>query len=129
MPHANFSDLLGKTLVAIDVAADRESISFLTEDGEQYLMFHVQDCCEVVNLEDVSGDIQDLVGSPILKAEVSTSEKDHSWGDHTTWTYYLISTMKGDVSLRWYGSSNGYYSESVDFRLFEAGDDLHQLEF
>jgi hypothetical protein len=106
--------LLGKTLTNVFVDTNGEFIDFETEDGSKYKMYHRQDCCENVSLEDVVGNIQDLIGSPILEAEESGDGGEGDGGTYT-WTYYKLGTIKGHVNLRWYGSSNGYYSESVDF--------------
>lgn len=112
-----FSDLLGKTLIAIDkVYQDR--LVFTTGDGTQYLMHHSQDCCESVTIEEIFGDLEDLIGTPLLMAEESVSREPpdgESWGESETWTFYRLATIKGYVTIRWYGSSNGYYSESVSF--------------
>jgi hypothetical protein len=107
--------LVGKTLTEIQKVEDDE-IYFVTSDGETYRMWHYQDCCESVSIEDIIGDLNDLIGSPITMAEEVTEEgEDDEFGDSSTWTFYKFATNKGYVTIRWFGTSNGYYSESVDF--------------
>ena len=120
---ANFEELIGKTIVSIDgMEKDSDSITFKTSDGETYVMYHYQDCCESVFIDDVCGDVDDLITSPILIAEERSSKDNedlNDYGDESfTWTFYHIATSKGYVDIRWYGGSNGYYSESVDFKKY-----------
>lgn len=116
--YANVDVLLGKVLKSVVNHGDE--VVFETVDGERYRMYHEQDCCESVTLEDVIGDLEDLVGSEILIAEEVDGETpvDHKFEyepDSYTWTFYKFATRKGYVDLRWFGQSNGYYSESVSF--------------
>ena len=118
MQYPEFSILVGKTLTACRNVAD-ERIDFECSDGTAYELSHTQDCCESVTVEDICGDLSDLVGTPILLAEEATSETppDGSQAyDVDLWTFYKLRTIKGSVDIRWHGSSNGYYSVSVDFR-------------
>jgi hypothetical protein len=118
--RCELSDLLGKTLSA--VSATEDEVTFKTVDGDVYKLLHIQDCCESVYIESIVGDLQDLVGEPILRADeeqdlfdvIKQAEKE-SKDESYTWTFYKLATRKGYVDIRWYGSSNGYYSESVDF--------------
>jgi hypothetical protein len=112
-----FSDLIGLTLKSVDVE-DRydERVVFTTTDNERYIQYHCQDCCETVRVEEIIGDINDLIGSPILRAEeVSNADGPASGSESYTWTFYKLATIKGEVVIRWLGESNGYYSESVTF--------------
>ena len=118
--ETKFKDLIGKTLTAINVNKGNDEMEFVCSDGTIYFMYHQQDCCEEVTIEDIEGDLNDLIGSPILQAEeVSNSERFNGKPenpDSFTWTFYKLATIKGYVTIRWLGESNGYYSESVDFR-------------
>lgn len=108
--------LIGVTLSRCDVHSNE--IDFYTED-KHYRMYHEQSCCERVYVEDVCGDITDLLNTPIVVAEERTSKDrssdDESYYESATWTFYELRTIKGSVTLRWCGTSNGYYSESVTF--------------
>jgi len=115
--------LKGKTLTSVSTDGNEE-ILFETVDGDIYRMFHSQDCCESVYIESIVGDLEDLVGEEILVAEANENlfdilknagKEEDNCDESYTWTFYKFATRKGYVDIRWYGSSNGYYSESVDF--------------
>lgn len=131
-----FSTLLGETLADIkrsDANSDDEIIFTLT-DGRKFTMHHDQDCCESVTIESITGDLADLIGSPLTMAEEVVSNENPSDADMKrvdeyqengcfTWTFYKLATVKGYVTIRWYGTSNGYYSEGVSFeRAPTSGD-------
>lgn len=120
------SDLLGKTIYSISGVKSSHSMIFKCTDGSQYMMFHEQECCEDVYIEDICGNISNLIGSPICMAEESSnsdSPLDHD-DDSFTWTFYKFATAKGYVTIRWYGCSNGYYSEAVTLERIYT-DELH----
>jgi len=140
MNRIEFETLLGKTITEIQRATTQEfkheigsyysddCLYIVCSDGARYIMAHSTDCCEDVYIEDIIGELSDLVGYPLLMAEevvnsyggndyTELSEKrDPSW----TWTFYKLATIKGYVTIRWYGGSNSYYSERVDLYQLEA---------
>lgn len=137
--YASFGDLKGKTLTEVTGNVGDETMQFVADNGEAWKLHYYQDCCASCSVEDICGELSDLLESPILLAEeVSSREPDaaekekrekekqeyiarngkNSWWDShgsETWTFYKLSTIKGSVTIRWYGSSNGYYSESATF--------------
>jgi len=124
--EVSVNDLKGHAFSKIEVCEDSISVTFYGMKGQPlFRMEHVQDCCENVYLAEVIGEWNDLIGTPIFLAEEvsnharprdSLTPDDDAYyevSDSETWTFYKLTTMKGSVTLRWYGTSNGYYSEGV----------------
>lgn len=120
----DFSTLKGRTCINI-INIDDEELHFYLENGLKLVMHHQQDCCESVYIESIVGDLNDLIGSEILLAEEVRSfeniegTKPKYQDESFTWTFYKLATKKGFVDIRWYGTSNGYYSESVSCTLIK----------
>jgi hypothetical protein len=117
-----YDKVLGKTLKDIKVeyydpkskTHQEDKLIFTFDDGIVYEMYHSQDCSESVHIDDINGELDDLIGEPLTVAE-EVSSRNTLASESGTWTFYKFATIKGYVTIRWYGSSNGYYSESVSF--------------
>jgi len=112
----NIKDMIGKTFTSVKGEIGGEDLIF-ENDSETFMFYHSQDCCESVEINDITGDLQDLIGDPLLIAdEVIGESQDFGQYDSCTWTFYKFATRKGYVDVRWLGESNGYYSENVDLK-------------
>ena len=123
MSDLNISIMAGMTLIDITGTIGDDNIGFIADTGRSFSLYHDQDCCEGVFIEEIIGDLDDLLGSPLLIAEERSSihEEDfyydgNSSYESVTWTFYELATIKGSVTIRWIGYSNGYYSEIVSFK-------------
>ncbi len=115
-----FSDLLGHTLADVrkTTADDGEDrLIFTLDDGREFMLWHRGQCCESVSIEDICGQLEWLVGSPLVQCEEVTNAGDDmeaeprneatppdwqpehrlSW----TWTFYKMATVKGYVPKEW----------------------------
>lgn len=123
-----FSTLKGITLSKVEqiknprYSYEHDSIIFQCENGLEYVMAHSSECCECVVIEDICGDLDNLVNSPILVAEERTNGDEETKQGKERWTFYEIATLKGSVTIRWYGESNGYYSVNVELFVRNKGE-------
>ena len=124
MKNVKIEILKGKTIVNINVERGyfEDTIEFEDSDGVKYLMYHDLDCCEEVFIEDICGDLDNLLNTPLTLVEEVKRPGDEPRGEHAvscTWTFYKFATIKGYVTIRWFGESNGCYSEEVDFAIID----------
>lgn len=122
----DFPSLIGETIVKVEgLEPGSDRVCLYLASGGYFLMRHDMDCCESVAVEDVVGDVADLIGT-VVDAREDTNDSSHPEGkffdyepQSFTWTFYIIQTNKGAVTIRWLGESNGYYSEAVDFERYD----------
>lgn len=103
------TELVGHLIT--DIQSTGEEVIFSTHGGGQLRMYHAQNCCESVWLEDVVGDFRTLLGQVVLSAEETTGCFEDGV---STWTFYHLRCARGDVTLWWNGT--GFYSTAVDIQ-------------
>lgn len=123
---ADIAELVGLEITSFPKHTDKVLI-LCTSDGGVWSFQHIQDCCEIVEIVDIVGDLADLIGAPLLVAEERCSQEslvpeieEHFDRGTFTWTFYEFATIKGSVTVRWLGRSNGFYSEKVYFFMHWA---------
>ncbi len=122
-----FQDMIGKIFTGVYKTTnqwDDDELLFIN-DKEEAIFYHKQQCCESVYIESIDGNLKDLIGSPILRAEIYKQWFENKKYEHMTYSFYRYSTVKGSVTVRWVGQSSGYYSEEVDYMYtrIEKGQD------
>lgn len=126
---SSLADIVGKTCIYWTKPSDNEII-LVFSDATTLIMHHNQDCCEDVQIEDINGDFDDLLDTPLLVAEGrSQIDPTPKNDDSGTYTFYTFRTIKGSIDIRWYGSSNGYYSEEAetDIYMLRSGQSQHMM--
>ena len=136
MEIKSFKEFIGQKIKNIEIKKDDKyypivgfigdyssELIFTLENGKRYMFSHYQEASENVYIEDISGDIKKIIGKEILKFEERTETNSGTgWSD--TYTFYDIETLTEHIQIRWCGSSNGYYSESVDFDEIDINGDI-----
>ena len=104
-------DMVGQVFTTVTGYEGEEEMVF-SNSFWKFRFYHEQDCCESVAISEIIGDLDDLIDTPIFEAR-EDGESDNGGDGSVTWTFYNFRTIKGSVTVRWYGTSNGYYSEAV----------------
>lgn len=124
-----FNNMIGSIITNIEGGVGSDEMIFTTNTNKAFRFKHYQDCCESVCIDDICGDLNDLLNSPIIEAEeVSNMDEPRKleYCESYTWTFYRFATSKGSVTVKWLGTSNGYYSERVSYEeLDENGEVIY----
>ena len=118
--------LEGLVVEYIDIVSDDgDELMITTKCGKRFKFHHYQDCCENVRIWSTKGDLKKLEGHKLVSVDMDAYTEDpddedpkelaDTWRDSWTWTDIVFKTTDDTVISRWFGESNGYYSESVDF--------------
>jgi len=111
-----FEMFKGAKIVEIHGFREGSGLVTIVTDKLSVQFFHYQDCCETVRVAQVDGDIEDVIGKTIRLFEERAVYGESAWGLHCA-TFYALRTDGGDITWRWDGDSNGYYSVAVDHRF------------
>jgi hypothetical protein len=103
---------------------DSSDVTIKFTDGTYITQYHEQDCCESVYITQVDGNASKHIGATmisleekVLDSEDMSSDDLPDYYESLTATFYTMKTSKGYLDWRFFGESNGYYSESVNCKF------------
>lgn len=110
-----YNELVGEVLTHIDENADNGEILLTTESGRQFKIYHYQDCCESVYIEGTDGDWNQLLNKKLIAVDCDYEDggDKEAYDSSSTRTIFTFKVNDATVINKWFGSSNGYYSETA----------------
>lgn len=112
MSPANFAEFKNKVIKNISgLEKGSQEVYFECEDGTKYFLYHYQVCSEKVYIEEIAGNINDIIGCKINIADVVTSGNSNIFLQ----TFFTLSSDKGSLIFRWIGESVGSVLVDVSF--------------
>ena len=121
----SLNDLVGLTIKSVS-GCHKGSDTFTIEFENGYsIVFHYPYTYSNVEIDDVNGDVQGMVGNELLGIECVTNVPvdPETAVEYKQWTFYKFKTIDGYVDVKWYGSSNGYYSVSVNWEILDVNNE------
>jgi len=117
--------LKGKVIKEVKgLSIGSEEIEIVFTDGFNLKMMHYQDCCEDVDVCDIDGDAEDIIGNTLIAFKEVTGETTCTEDGDQKYTFYTVETTGGYVWIRWLGASNGYYSIDVSVNIYDQKGNL-----
>lgn len=119
--------IIGKKIVRVKgLEKESDEVKILFDDGSILRMFHAQNCCEMVRIEDIDNDESVLIGAEVYRFVEAHADVGGLYSGSATWTFYKIATSLGHLVIRWIGESNGCYSERVNIEYIDPIEVFNQ---
>lgn len=111
---------------------DYDILTLTFTDGDGIKFYHDQDCCEYVAMTKYD-DLEKLNGLYVKTfdkiAVTDSNEDDYKYDlkfDHGGSRTVTKLVFNDEFIIEWLGASNGYYSESVDYKYIPATIDTEE---
>ena len=109
------NELIGKTIVVMKIALDKEAILFVTDKGENLVAMVDADCCSHTWVESIEMPALGLPFTVSAVEDLDMGKEPLSYDNFDCLQYYgaKIVTDKGDIVIDYRNESNGYYGGSI----------------
>lgn len=109
------NELIGKTIVDMKIASDKEAILFVTADGENLVARVDADCCSHTWVESIEMPALGLPFTISAVEDLDMGKQPLSDDNFECLQFYgaKIATDKGDIVIDYRNESNGYYGGSI----------------
>lgn len=123
----SLNDLFGRKIESVEGCYKGSNFMKIKFTDGISVVFQPSNLCANVEIDDVNGDPQGMVGHLIKKVEVVSNKQFSAKDEYTKnylWTFYKFATLDGYIDIRWYGTSNGWYSEEVLWTILDENDEM-----